>query len=237
MQIIPVFDLKAGMLVHAVGGIRQDYRPLQTPLLPGLEPEQACARLVSLGFRHFYVADLDAITGEGHNFDLVRKLVEVYPIQVWLDAGLTGREEIPLRDVSQVSLVAGSETLTTLDCLPGICRQAGLSRLVFSLDTSSGEVLTPDPRLKGTDPAELAAEVLAYGIREIIVLDLKAVGRGAGFNRDLLCKLSGRIPGARLFPGGGLTAEDIAELKRMKLPGVLTATALYSQEIPAVPDL
>jgi uncharacterized protein related to proFAR isomerase len=28
MQIIPVFDIKGGILVHAVGGMRQNYQPL-----------------------------------------------------------------------------------------------------------------------------------------------------------------------------------------------------------------
>jgi phosphoribosylformimino-5-aminoimidazole carboxamide ribotide isomerase len=237
VQIIPVFDLKEGILVHAVGGMRQNYQPLQTPLLPGPEPEKACATLVRLGFRRFYIADLDAITKSGNNFDLVRKLVRDYPIQVWLDAGLAGPEEIPLQDVSQVSLVAGSETLAGLCCLPDICRQIGASRLVFSLDTKNGEVLTPDPALKGVDPVDLAAEVLAHGIREMIVLDLRAVGSRAGLNKGLLDKLTRRISGARFFPGGGLTPEDITGLKRMNIPGVLTATALYSQQIAALPEL
>ena len=127
MQIIPVFDLKEGILVHAVGGIRQNYQPLRTPLLPGPDPERACATLVRLGFRRFYFADLDAITKSGDNFDLVRKFIREYPIQVWLDAGLTGQEEIPLQDVSQVSLVAGSETLAGLNYLPGICQRIGFS--------------------------------------------------------------------------------------------------------------
>jgi phosphoribosylformimino-5-aminoimidazole carboxamide ribotide isomerase len=237
VQIIPVFDIKEGILVHAVGGMRQNYLPLETSLIPGPEPERACATLVSLGFRRFYFADLDAITQSGNNFDRVRKLVGDYPIQVWLDAGLSGAEEIPLQDVSEVSLVAGSETLAGLSRLPVICRKIGPSRLVFSLDTSNGEVLTPDPTLKGIDPVDLAAEVWARGIEEMIVLDLKAVGSRSGLNQEFLHKLTRRIPGARFFPGGGLTPDDISELKRMNIPGVLTATALYSKQIAALPEL
>ena len=190
-----------------------------------------------LGFRRFYFADLDAITKNGNNFDLVRRLAKEYPIQVWLDAGLSGAEDIPLQDVSQISLVIGSETLEGLSRLPSICRQIGANRLVFSLDTKDGEVLTPDPSLKGSDPADLAAEVWAQGIKEMIVLDLRAVGSQAGINRELLRKLTKRNPGASLFPGGGLMQDDFAELKRMNIPGVLTATALYSKQIAALPEL
>lgn len=237
MQIIPVFDIKEGMLVHAVGGTRQNYQPLCTPLIPGPEPKKACATLVRFGFRRFYFADLDAITNTRNNFDLVRELVEEYPIEVWLDAGLTDSERLPLQDLSRVSLIAGSETLAGLSHLPDICRRVGASRIVFSLDTRDGEVLTPDPALKGVDPVDLAAQVWDHGIREMILLDLKAVGTRTGLNKKLLNKLTGRLPEAHFFPGGGLTLTDIAELKRMNIPGVLTATALYSKQIAALPDV
>jgi phosphoribosylformimino-5-aminoimidazole carboxamide ribotide isomerase len=237
MQIIPVFDIKEGMLVHAVGGTRQNYQPLCTSLIPGPVPKKACATLVRLGFRRFYIADLDAITHTRDNFDLVRKLVEEYPIEVWLDAGLTDAEKLPLQDLSRVSLIAGSETLADLSHLSDICRRIGVGRIVFSLDTRDGKVLTPDPALKGVDPVDLAAQVWAHGIREMILLDLRAVGTRAGLNKKLLNRLTDRIPEAHFFPGGGLTLADIAELKSMNIPGVLTATALYSKQIAAVPDV
>ncbi len=71
----------------------------------------------------------------------------------------------------------------------------------------------------------------------MIVLDLRAVGSRGGVNRGLLNKLTRKVPEARLFPGGGMTPEDITELKRMNIPGVLTATALYSKQIAALPEL
>ncbi len=237
MQLIPVFDIKGGIMVHAVGGLRRNYQPLRTSLLPVPDPKKACATLVGLGFRCFYIADLDAITGEGDNLGLVRELVDEYPVNVWLDAGLTGPERLPLLDVQRVSLITGSETLVRFGYLRDICSQAGQDRVIFSLDTRNGELLTADTVLTGADPGSVAAEVLAFGIKEIIVLDLKDVGSGGGLNKKLLGKLIHRVPGARFFPGGGLTRDNIVELKEMDIPGVLTATALYSGQIEAVPEL
>jgi phosphoribosylformimino-5-aminoimidazole carboxamide ribotide isomerase len=237
MQIIPVFDIKDGILVHAIGGARQDYRPIQTALIPGSEPAEATAILVRLGFRRIYMADLNAITKCGDNFGVVRDLVRRFAVEVWLDAGLSGAEKIPLREVPQISLIAGSETLVGLDSLSRICETVGIDRVIFSLDTKNGEVLTPDPSLKSAAPGDLAAEAFARGIQKMIVLDLKAVGSRAGLNKELLHCLVRRFPGKSIFPGGGLTAEDISELKRMNLPGVLTATALYARQIPALPEI
>lgn len=237
MQIIPVFDIKEGTLVHAIGGMRESYRPLQTDLLPSPDPERACATLVGLGFRRFYIADLDAITKRGNNFELVRDLVGKYSIEVWLDPGLTGPEEIPLQDVRMVSLVAGTETLAGLSSLSRICQHIGASRVVFSLDTVNGKVLSSAPDLRGADPADLVEEVLRCGIKDVIVLDLRAIGSRAGINDELINGLARRISVSHIFPGGGLTPDQINKLKKMSIPGVLTATALYSRKIAALPEL
>jgi phosphoribosylformimino-5-aminoimidazole carboxamide ribotide isomerase len=237
MQIIPVFDLKDGILVHAIGGTRRDYQPLHTPLIPSPDPRQAVEILVNLGFRRLYIADLNAITQSGSNSELVRELVGSYPIEVWLDAGLRGATGLPLCDLSQVSLIAGSETVATLADLAAICDEVGAGRVIFSLDTNNGEVLTPDHALKGIAPVKLAAQACAQGIEKMIVLDLKAVGSRAGLNRDLLCDLVRNFPGKSIFPGGGFRDEDLEELKRIGVRGVLTATALYSKQIPVTPEI
>lgn len=237
MQVIPVFDIKGGLLVHAVGGMRQNYQPLSTPLLPEPDPRKACARLVNLGFNKFYIADLDAIVGTGNNYDLIKDLVEEYQIKVWLDAGLSTPDRLPMLDLPQISLIIGSETLARFDYLLGICQKAGKERLIFSLDTKDGILLTPDPELKEKDPADIAAKVFKAGIKELIVLDLRAVGSEGGLNKELLQRLLNKVPEAHIFPGGGLTPQDIKELKEMKLPGVLSATALYSEQIKPSSEL
>ena len=63
-RVIPVLDVKNGQAVHAVGGIRSHYRPLQSLLHPSCEPlELARAYRDLLGLRELYLADLDAISG------------------------------------------------------------------------------------------------------------------------------------------------------------------------------
>ncbi len=64
MRIIPVLDLKAGLVVRAEGGRRDSYRPIATPLAASAEPVAVAEGLRRLAaFEAFYVADLDAIAG------------------------------------------------------------------------------------------------------------------------------------------------------------------------------
>src|SRR5215468_9781589 len=80
--IIPALDLKGGLVVHASGGARADYRPIETPLGPAEDPiALARALLAVTGSSVLYVADLDAIEGVGNHFELTRDLASALPNQ------------------------------------------------------------------------------------------------------------------------------------------------------------
>ncbi len=68
MQLIPVLDLMRGVAVQARGGDRERYEPLRTVLAadaPGDPLALIQAYRDILGARECYVADLDAIQGDG----------------------------------------------------------------------------------------------------------------------------------------------------------------------------
>src|SRR5438445_9777678 len=58
-RVIPVIDLKGGMAVHAVGGRRDQYRPLRSVWQGSPSPIELAAALRSgLGIDCIYLADL-----------------------------------------------------------------------------------------------------------------------------------------------------------------------------------
>ena len=67
MRVVPVIDLKGGMAVHAVRGERERYRPVRSVITDDAGDPVALARAFAseLGLDELYVADLDAIGGEG----------------------------------------------------------------------------------------------------------------------------------------------------------------------------
>ena len=69
--IIPAIDLKGGLVVHARGGARADYRPIDTPLGSAEDPIAIARALLDVaGSPTLYIADLDAIAGVGNHFAL-----------------------------------------------------------------------------------------------------------------------------------------------------------------------
>lgn len=72
MEIIPVIDLKNGVVVAAQKGKRDNYQPIQSLLCQSSTIESVVEGFLSINaFKIIYIADLDAITKSGNNQQLI----------------------------------------------------------------------------------------------------------------------------------------------------------------------
>ncbi|HID21933.1 MAG TPA: hisA/hisF family protein [Planctomycetaceae bacterium] len=241
MRILPVLDLRDGIVVHALAGQRHRYRPLVSTITDAVEPlpvAEALAR--TLGTTALYVADLDAILFERLNLDLYRQLAEA-GFRLLLDAGLRDARTVERLFQAGVSqAVAALETLSGPRQLQRLCDRHGPDRIVFSLDLREGRPMG-DPTSWGVRPGQtdaarqIAEAAFACGVRHMIVLDLSAVGCRRGVETFDLCgRLLEEHPDASLFTGGGIrNREDLERLSRMGIAGALIATALHDGSLSA----
>ncbi|MDR2707803.1 MAG: HisA/HisF family protein, partial [Nitrososphaerota archaeon] len=63
MNVIPVIDVLNGIVVHAVRGNREEYKPLQSLLTFSVDPVEVATVFKLQGFSTLYLADIDAIQG------------------------------------------------------------------------------------------------------------------------------------------------------------------------------
>jgi len=242
MELIPVLDLQAGQAVHARRGSREQYRPVDSALLPGRAGDAlglARAYRDALNAERCYVADLDAIQGGVPQWGLIGALAnpaDGFGAGLMVDAGLTTPEQVEdLVGAGAETLVAGLETLPGFAELAAIVREAGDTRVVFSLDLIEGK---PVRRLTGRIATqegvalELGARAAEAGCHALLVLDLSTVGSEAGpRNLELLGALK-RMLGLPLYAGGGVrSAEDLLLLESAGCDAVLIGTALHSGAI------
>jgi len=86
-------DVMGGIVVRAVAGRRELYRPLESRLTRSLDPfDVARALLDATGARELYVADLDGLMRSEPD-ERLRELAERLNVEVWLDVGLKNAEE------------------------------------------------------------------------------------------------------------------------------------------------
>ena len=196
MHIIPVIDLKDGLVVTARQGKRQTYRPLATPLCP--EPDILAvtrAYLSVFPFKTFYIADLNAIENNGNNHALITRLLEMQgDISLWIDSGLDlfiNENSRPFQH--RVSNVLGSETGIAIEQLGNYTRK---SDCILSLDYAAGGLLGNMDLLN--QPALLP--------QRLIIMSLQRVGTNAGPDLVRISSLVDKLRDKQVYacprPGG-----------------------------------
>ncbi len=230
MEIVPVLDLKDGVVVHARRGQRADYAPLSSPLVAGCEPVSV-ARALCAACRcsRLYVADLDALGGGPVDAATLTGLASV--AEIWIDAGATTPPRAAsLQRAGAARNVVGTESLgpkaATQDALPSP------PSLVLSVDLRSGRLISRDPELDGRGPADAAPLARALAVAELLVIDLARVGSGSGPPLDAVAELVAALPEVAIYAGGGVRHDDdLRALESAGAAGALVATALHEGRI------
>ncbi len=220
MHIIPVIDVLNGTVVHAKQGNRKDYAPLQSSLCKSAD----IFDVIDAFGKHFkpnciYIADLNAITRQHSNSDLLNAVLTAYPgITFWVDAGYP----LPNADFLNFSNfvpVLGSESFQedTVDEL----KQFG-NAYILSLDFSvTGEI--------GAKSVFTQTELWP---KRIIIMSLAKVGSNLGPDVDRLQIYCKHYPEYNFIAAGGVRGtQDLDDLIKVGVDFVLVATALHNGQI------
>ncbi len=222
MILVPVIDISCGQVVHATGGSRDAYPPLQSGLSRSCDPLDVVSGLVRLHrFGCLYVADLDAISGRPPQSAVVRRLAGHFPgLRLWLDAGIDTLASLEHWQQHDACIpVIGSETLTDpaiLDILPGS------GSLILSLDFRNDRLLGPSDAIVSPQ----------YWPRRVIVMSLDHVGQNRGPDLSRLRRLRRAAPAVELYAAGGIRGPaDLRALQQQHIDGALLASALHDGRI------
>lgn len=219
MEIIPVIDLLNQQVVHAKRGERQHYHPIRSSLCPSSAPLDVVAAMLGLyPFEHLYIADLDAIQRRGQHIEIVSRIRQRHPdLGLWLDAGLSGIQDVQLWQALEIDLVVGSETLSELSDYLALKEALG-ARMILSLDFDGHG-------FRG--PAQLLQQASLWPER-VIAMTLARVGSAEGPDMARLEAILQQRPEIQTFAAGGVRdMHDIRALGARGVRGALVASALH----------
>lgn len=223
MQIIPVLDLKNGLVVRAVKGEREAYRPIMSPLSKSSEPADIIDGYLRLyPFRSIYIADIDAIEGRGENRAVIAALMQAFPkLEFWVDDGVRSETDLLERSPLHADAVIGSETLSSVNDLRRFSHDP---RVLLSLDFRNESFLGPQ---------DLLAHPEVWPKR-VIVMTLARVGADLGPDIEAITNIKARAGGREIFAAGGVRdVLDLQALAKIGVSGVLMASALHNGTISA----
>lgn len=218
MKVIPVIDLKAGQVVHAVRGQRLAYQAIAdfSCLTASSEPLCVVENFLQLyAFDCFYVADLDAICGTGDHANQITELLKKYPgIEFWIDQG---RQICDLQiEPDNRREVIGTESQQTAACRIN-------PEYLLSLDFNQ-QALGHPSWFERTD----------FWPKTILAMTLARVGSNLGPDWQTLTGLANRHPDKKLIAAGGIRdAQDLRRLESLGVYGALIATSLHSGTLKA----
>ncbi|MEN8260340.1 MAG: HisA/HisF-related TIM barrel protein [Pseudomonadota bacterium] len=215
MKLIPVCDLMNGVAVHAVRGLRDRYKPVTTPLCKDCSPFAVIDAFLTLhDFKDFYLADLNALTHQGNQADLISRIRATYPsLTFWVDRG----RRAPSHEFwPNMVEVVGSESLNR-EALPALL-DTPKENFLLSLDNYPDRLLGP-PGLFEDD---------RYWPDRIIIMTLGRVGSNSGPDFTRIAHYYTRWPDRKFIAAGGVRDDqDIRRLEDMGAYAVLVASALH----------
>jgi phosphoribosylformimino-5-aminoimidazole carboxamide ribotide isomerase len=223
MEIIPVIDLKGGLVVRARMGQRDQYRPIKTPLSPTSDAEDVVQGLLSVfAFRSLYVADLDAIERTGDNDAVLLRLKAALPrLAFWVDNGVADAGGAATLLNRGGHLVLGSEAQRDPALLASLRDDP---RVILSLDFRGDAFIGPPSLLDTPD----------LWPQRVIVMTLARVGSGVGPDIVRLSQIRNCADNRRIYAAGGVRdGDDLAALQRAGIAGALVASSLHDGTLTA----
>lgn len=217
MQIIPVIDLKNGIVVHARQGNRDQYAPVKSKICTSADIFEVIDVFSCLfHFQTIYIADLNAITQQSHNAELISDVLKKYPdITFWIDGGYPLCNNI-FQQFNNFLPVLGSESFQE----ENLCDINKFNNhFILSLDYSMTGELGAKTLFSNQD----------FWPEQIIIMCLSKVGSNSGPDMDKLVNYRKNFPQQKIVASGGIrNCEDLIKLEQLGVRQALVATALHN---------
>lgn len=221
MKIIPVIDLKDGVVVRAKQGNRDQYRPIKTDLCKSSDVFEIIQVFVtSYHFDTIYIADINAITQQGDHHCLINEVLAHFPdLKFWIDSGYRPYKE-EIHHTDNYLPVLGSESYSD-DTIFEL--QSFGKKYILSLDYTMSETMMGSAKLFSSP--ELWPD-------SIIIMTLDRVGSHKGPDLVKLSAFCNRYPSKNFIAAGGIrNQQDLIDLKKIGIWQALIASALHNGSI------
>jgi len=229
MEIIPAIDLMDGKVVRLVRGdpsAKKSYEHLRDPVVVAQKWESEGARIL-------HVVDLDAALGLGSNFAAVRGVVRSVNAAVQVGGGIRSLESA--RDYLSMGarrVILGSLAFEDPSQLKLVLGSFGSDYVAVALDHLYDKVMVKGWKAATEVRVDEAISKFSFlGVRFFLVTSVARDGTLTGPDLSTLSRICG-FSGVDVIAAGGISSlEDLINLKRIGVYGVVIGKALYEGRI------
>ena len=227
MRIYPAIDIKDG---HCVRLLQGNYNDLT---VYGENPEEVAVRWEQAGAEYLHTVDLDgARSGQKKNMDIVARIAKKLAIPVQLGGGIRTMQDIDFALSTGIQrVILGTSAVQNPHLVQEAVRQYG-ARIVVGIDAREGYVAIEGWEKTSTFTAvEFAKKVESMGVKTIIYTDIATDGMLKGPNLAAMKEMAEAVHMDVIASGGVSSTEDVINLRRTGVEGVIIGKALYTGNV------
>jgi phosphoribosylformimino-5-aminoimidazole carboxamide ribotide isomerase len=229
MRIIPAIDIIDGKCVRLKQG---DYAQ---KVVYNENPLDVAKSFEDAGLTHLHLVDLDgAKAGKVVSWDVVERITSNTKLHVDFGGGIKTQEEITRLlnlGVYQVNLgsISVKEPIKITDWL----KQFGAEKIILSADVKKEMIsISGWQESAAINIMTFLKDYVQKGIEHVTCTDISTDGMLTGPNIELYEKVLLSFPTLHLIASGGVSCvDDLHELKRIGVDGVIVGKAIYEGKI------
>ncbi len=228
MQLYPAIDLKGGRCVRLTQGLFDNVTVYSDT------PAGTASLWESKGASYLHLVDLDgAQTGRSVNESAIRSIIERVSIPVQVGGGIRTLEAAQnLLRIGAARVIVGTKAVERPGFVRELIENFGAERVVAGIDAKDGMAAIEGwEMVSHISASRLCMQMKEYGIRHVVYTDISRDGMLAGPNIQATKKLMDET-GLDIIASGGVSSmEDLQNLYRQGIQGVIIGKALYENRI------
>ena len=227
MIIYPTLELKNGKCVSLTRG------RLEEPVLWHVDPVETARGFAAAGAEWMHVTDMDALSGEDSNDDLIETIIRAAGIPVQLGGGFRSRDRVEhWIDKGAGRIVIGTMAAHDPDLLRELAKWHP-DQIVLAVDVFEGSVMTEGWRTQSAfDPANFVKAFDDVPLAGVIITDVDADIEDQDASLGVITNLAAQTRHHVIARGTVRSVDDVARLKYVpNISGAIIGRAILSKDV------
>ena len=230
MEIIPAIDVSGGKCVRLFKGKKG------TETVYFENPLDALAFWLKNGAKRLHFVDLDGAWGSDINKSLLKEMITLASdkVKVQIGGGIRSYEAATeLINLGADRIVIGTLAIKQPDIIEKLSKSIGNNRIIIALDYKKGRISTHGwTEQTNLDPFKFGKKIEDLGAGYILFSSVEADGAFTGPDLKNIKKMVESVNIPVYSAGGVRNEEDLKDLEKTGVHGVIVGKAFYEKKIP-----
>lgn len=230
MLVIPAIDLIDEKVVRLKQGIMEDATEY------GHDPRDVALMFAELGVKRLHIVDLNgARTGETHNFNIIKEVVEKSKLSIEVGGGIRNMERLDAyMDMGVDYAILGTVAVKNPEFVMEACEKYP-NKIILGIDAKNLQVATEGwYENSSISVIDLINKYKGCNVESVIFTDIDRDGMLKGINIEQIKYVADNSPFSVIASGGVASIDDINLLRSTNHPnikGCVVGKAIYENKI------